>query len=77
MFFMQERSREDVKIGNYTKATQRLNYLGTKLISEGEIQLAHKVFAESESISKSHSFSADGEKEIKYGTRLLLASKNP
>lgn len=77
MFFMQERSREDVKIGNYTKATQRLNYLGTKLISEGEIQLAHKVFAESESISKSHSFSADGEKEIKYGTKLLLASKNP
>jgi Ca-activated chloride channel family protein len=77
MFFMQERSREDVKIGNYTKATQRLNYLGTKLITEGEIQLARKVFEESESINRSHSFSAEGEKEIKYGTKLLLASKNP
>jgi len=77
MFFMQERSREDVKIGNYMKATQRLNYLGTKLISEGEIQLAHRVFSESESIQKTHSFSIDGEKEIKYGTKMLLASKNP
>jgi Ca-activated chloride channel family protein len=77
MYFMQERSREDVKIGNYMKATQRLNYLGTKLISEGELQLAHKVFVESEAIQKNHSFSQNGEKEIKYGTKMLLASNNP
>lgn len=77
MFFMQERSREDVKIGNYIKATQRLNYLGTKLITEGEVQLAHRVFSESEVIQKTHSFSLDGEKEIKYGTKMLLAPKNP
>lgn len=77
MYFMQERSREDVKIGNYVKATQRLNYLGTKLITEGEMQLAHKVFSESQAIVETHSFSMDGEKELKYGTKMLLASKNP
>lgn len=77
MFFMQERSREDVKIGNYSKATRRLNFLGTKLIAEGELLLAKKVFSESEAIQRTHQFSVDGEKELKYGTKMLLASSNP
>jgi len=77
MFFMQERSREDVKIGNYTKATRRLNFLGAKLVTEGETLLANKTFLESETIQKTHQFSIDGEKELKYGTKMLLAPKNP
>lgn len=77
MYFMQERSREDVKIGSYVRATRRLNFLGTKLIAEGELLLANKVFLESETIQKTHQFSLDGEKELKYGSKMLLAPSNP
>jgi hypothetical protein len=71
-YMMQERTREDVKIGNFINATRRLNYLATRLISAGEVQLANKVFSESESIQKTHNFTLTGEKELKYGTKKLL-----
>jgi Ca-activated chloride channel family protein len=77
MYFMQERSREDVKVGSYVKATRRLNYLATRLLAEGEVRLANRVFSESETIQKTHKFSQDGEKELKYGTKQLLALPNP
>ncbi len=77
MYIMQERAREDVNIGNYVNATRRLNYLATRLISSGEVQLANKVFLESESIQKTHGFTTSGEKELKYGTKRLLGLPTP
>jgi hypothetical protein len=74
---MQERSREDVKVGNIVRATRRLNYLASRLIAEGEVRLANRVFSESETILKTHQFSQDGEKELKYGTKMLLSLPNP
>jgi Ca-activated chloride channel homolog len=71
-YIMQERSRADVKVGNFVNATRRLNYLATRLISAGELQLASKVLSESESLQKDHHFTLTGEKELKYGTKRLL-----
>ena len=77
LYFMQERSREDVKIGSYVHATQRLNFLASHLLAEGEVRLANRVFSECQTIQKTHQFSLDGEKELKYGTKKLLALSNP
>jgi Ca-activated chloride channel family protein len=77
LYYMQERSREDVKVGNIVRATRRLNYLASRLIAEGEVRLANRVFSESETILKTHQFSQDGEKELKYGTKMLLSLPNP
>lgn len=77
MYYMQERSREDVQSGSYVRATRRLNYLATKLISEGEVKLAGRVLSESNHIINEHKYSPDGEKELKYGTKQLLALPNP
>lgn len=75
-FDMEEQTRKDVQAGNYVQASRRLHYLGTHLINAGEVQLASKIFSESESISKNHRFSPTGEKEIKYGTKRLLGMIN-
>jgi Ca-activated chloride channel family protein len=75
-YMMQERSRSDVNIGNFVNATRRLNFLATRLISAGELQLASRVLSESESIQKDHHFTLNGEKELKYGTKRLLGMSN-
>jgi Ca-activated chloride channel family protein len=75
-YIMQERTRSDVKIGNFVNATRRLNYLATRLISAGELQLANKVISESESIQRDHQFTLTGEKDLKYGTKRLLGMSN-
>ena len=75
-YIMQERTRADVKIGNFVNATRRLNYLATRLISAGELQLANRVISESESIQRDHQFTLTGEKDLKYGTKRLLGMSN-
>ena len=77
LYQMQERSREDVKVGSFKHATKRLNFLASRLLADGEVQLATRVLSESEVILKTHKFSKDGEKELKYGTKKLLAPSNP
>ena len=77
MYSMQERSREDVKIGSFVRATRRLNFLASRLLAEGEVRLANRVITESDAIQKTHQFSVDGEKELKYGTKKLLGLPNP
>lgn len=75
-YIMQERTRADVKVGNFVNATRRLNYLATHLISAGELQLANTVISESESIQRDHKFTLTGEKDLKYGTKRLLGMSN-
>jgi len=54
-----------------------LNYLASRLLAEGEVQLAQRVLSENETIKETQHFSQDGEKELKYGTKQLLALPNP
>jgi len=72
MYRLQERASQDVKDGKIESATKHLQYLATNLLSTGNRSLAHSVLVEAENIRQSRSFSKDGDKRIKYGTRALL-----
>jgi Ca-activated chloride channel homolog len=72
LYRIQERARQDVLEGRYTDATRRLQNLATHLLSRGEKELAHTVINEASRIQYQRSFSEDGDKQIKYGTRALL-----
>lgn len=72
LYKIQERARQDVLEGKYNDATRRLQNIATHLLSRGEEDLAQTVMNEASRIQYQRSFSEDGEKRIKYGTRALL-----
>ena len=76
IYRMQEQAQADLAQGNYQRATQRLDHIATHLLSQGEHSLANTVLAEAQHIQKHQQFSLKGRKEIKYGTRALLLSRN-
>lgn len=72
LFRMQEMAQEDAIAGKYNEASRRLQYLATHLLSQGERSMAKTVLLEAENLQKKQSFSEEGRKNIKYGTRALL-----
>lgn len=72
IYRMQERAREELAAGEIEKATRRLQRLATHLFSKGERELARNVLSEAAHVEKNYSFSQEGEKRLKYGTRALL-----
>lgn len=72
LYRIQEKARIDVQDGRYNDATRRLHNVATNLLSRGEKDLAQTVLNEASRIQYHQSFSEDGEKQIKYGTRALL-----
>ena len=74
LYRLQEQARIEVTAGEYDRATEHLHYLATHLLSQGERALARTVLMEAEHVQQNKSFSQQGRKEIKYGTRALLMS---
>ncbi|HEY9087199.1 MAG TPA: hypothetical protein VIO36_03440, partial [Anaerolineaceae bacterium] len=72
LYRMQENARRQVEAGDADKAARQLQYMATRLLSQGNRELAHTVLAEAEHIRHSRVFSKDGDKRVKYGTRALL-----
>jgi Ca-activated chloride channel family protein len=72
LIHMQEQAREEMSIGNYNSATRHMKNLAAQLSGKGENNLAQTVLNEIDYIHKNQSFSEDGEKRIKYGTRALF-----
>lgn len=72
LYRMQDKARQEVLNGEILQATRHLQYLATHLLSRGERNLAHTVLVEAENIQKSHHYSTEGDKRIKFGTRNLL-----
>jgi Ca-activated chloride channel family protein len=72
LYRLQEKASVEVSQGEVSRASKHLQYLATHLLSNGKRELAHTVLVEAEHIRQSQRFSADGEKQIKYGTRALL-----
>jgi Ca-activated chloride channel family protein len=72
LYRMQERARAEVAAGEMIRATRHLQHLATHLLSQGERELAQAVLMEADSINKTHTFSKEGDKKIKYGTRALM-----
>ena len=74
LYRLQEQARLEVTAGDYDQAAEHLTRLATHLLAQGERVLAKTVLIEAENIQKRKSFSKQGGKEIKYGTRALLNS---
>jgi Ca-activated chloride channel homolog len=72
LYYMQERAREEMGKGDVNSATRHMKNLATHLLQKGEENLAQSILDEVAYIQQNQSFSEDGEKRIKYGTRSLL-----
>jgi Ca-activated chloride channel family protein len=72
LYRMQERARAEADAGNYEAASRHLHNLATHLLSQGEQQLAKTALLEAEHLERMHSWTASGNKAIKYDTRALL-----
>jgi len=72
IFIMQERARDEMSKGDFDSATRHMEKLATHLLQKGEDDLAQSVLNEVTYIRHNQSFSEEGEKLIKYGTRSLL-----
>jgi hypothetical protein len=71
---LQEQARLEATAGNYQQAAEHLTHLATHLLAQGEPGLAKTALREAENLQREKSFSQQGGKEIKYGTRALLKS---
>jgi hypothetical protein len=58
--------------GDSHSAARYMENMATRLLQKGEHGLAQAVLNEASNIRNNRSYSEDGEKRIKYGTRSLL-----
>jgi Ca-activated chloride channel family protein len=72
LYHMQELAREEMSKGDLNSATRHMEFLATHLLQKGEKELAQSVLNEVTHMRSNRSFSEEGEKRIKYGTRCLL-----
>lgn len=77
LYHMQEKSREDVKNGDFLPAVKRMHYLASKVLTRGEIKLARTILFEAESVYNEHHYSQEGDKRLKYGTKALFLLPEP
>jgi Ca-activated chloride channel family protein len=71
---MQERAWQQVAEGDVAGAVERLKTLGTRLLAGGQPELARLALSEAARLEKTNVLSEDAKKQLKYGTRALLAS---
>jgi Ca-activated chloride channel family protein len=72
LYRLQEKARAEVEMGQFELAAQHLKQLATNLLEQGERGLARTALIEADNIMQMQSYSEEGRKEIKYGTRSLL-----
>jgi Ca-activated chloride channel family protein len=68
-FKLQTRALQDLESGNVTSATQKLKSAVTRLLSQGETELAQTMQEEVENLEQGKQLSSEGQKTIKFGTR--------
>ncbi len=68
-FKLQTRALQDVQSGNITGATQKLQSAVTRLLSQGEVELAQTMQKEINNLEQSGQLSSEGQKTMKFGTR--------
>ncbi len=77
LYQMQEKSHTDVQSGKVVDAVRRLTFMATQLIGQGNVSFAKEVLNEAENIKNKQTYSEDGNKRLKYGTRALLQLPAP
>lgn len=68
-FKLQTRALQDIQSGDVTGATQKLKSAVTRLLNQGEVDLAQKMEQEISNLEQSGQLSSEGQKTIKFGTR--------
>jgi len=70
---MQERAWQQAAAGDVAGAADRLKTLGTRLLSDGQPELARLALSEASRLEKTKVLSEDTKKKLKYGTRALIS----
>lgn len=73
LYRLQDRARQEVEEGEIESATRHLRHLASQLASQGQHELAKTTLLEADNLERVQAFSGAGGKEIKYGTRALIA----
>jgi Ca-activated chloride channel family protein len=68
-FKLQTRALQDLQVGDVGSATQKLKSAVTRLLSQGETELAEAMQQEVSNLEKDGQLSSEGQKTIKFGTR--------
>jgi Ca-activated chloride channel homolog len=68
-FKLQTRALQDLESGNVAGATQKLQSAVTRLLSQGEVELANTMQQEITNLQQSGQMTSEGQKTIKFGTR--------
>jgi Ca-activated chloride channel family protein len=68
-FKLQTRALQDLQTGDVGSATQKLKSAVTRLLSQGETELADTMQQEINNLEQSGQLSSEGQKTIKFGTR--------
>jgi len=68
-FKLQTRALKELEEGNLAGATQKLKSAVTRLLSQGETELAQTMQQEVDNLEQGRTLSSEGQKTIKFGTR--------
>jgi Ca-activated chloride channel family protein len=68
-FKLQTRALDDIQQGNVSGATQKLQSAVTRLLNQGEVELAQTMQQEINNLQTSGQISSEGQKTMKFGTR--------
>ncbi|MBK9944987.1 MAG: VWA domain-containing protein [Kouleothrix sp.] len=68
-FKLQTRALQDLQTGDVTGATQKLQSAVTRLLSQGELELAQTMQQEIQNLQQTGQLSSEGQKTMKFGTR--------
>lgn len=72
LYRIQEKAEQAMARGDIREATRHLENLATRLLSSGQPELAEAAIAEAKRVSNTNVLSSEGQKALKYGTRLLI-----
>ncbi len=77
LYRIQEKAEHALARGDVREATRHLENLATRLLSSGQPELAEAAMTEARRVAATSSLSSEGQKALKYGTRVLLALPDP
>jgi Ca-activated chloride channel family protein len=77
LYKMQQKAEAALQSGNVDEATRRLENLATRLLANGQDDLAQMAMVEARRVYNTNMLSEQGRKTLKFGTRMLLALPGP
>jgi Ca-activated chloride channel family protein len=77
LYKMQQKAEAALQDGDVDEATRRLENLATRLLANGQDDLAQMAMVEARRVYNTNMLSEQGRKTLKFGTRMLLALSGP